>query len=178
MQNLLDWFQDAFGIPIPAPMLPTSPVFPFPNQPYLYASKSAFDRPLLMSAEIEEFLERAPEGYYVIGYWGYGVSSYAFHYSLVDSWRKLNLRLPYGGWYLDNEWLAKRIPAYLLAYLEFEMALEGRMLCLAAVECMGSGRYEIELPNGRTVERTFRMAGTASCEEFFSEMLHAAAKLS
>ena len=57
----------------------------------LVGSEQASKNPMLIQGDISEFLKSAPEGYFLSGYWGHGVNSYAFYYSRVDSWSRVFL---------------------------------------------------------------------------------------
>lgn len=83
--------------------------------------------------------------YFLIGFWGHGVNSYAFYYVRADKKTKIFFRLPYGGAYMDNEAEAKRIPKFIFDFFEFEKKLNPHLGRLYADESMWSGDYEIIL---------------------------------
>ena len=70
---------------------------------YLIGSKEALKETYLVQGAIDEFFINAPEGYFLMGFWGHGTNSYAFYYCKVDSKSKIFFRLPYGGGYMDND---------------------------------------------------------------------------
>lgn len=112
----------------------------------LVGSKGAIKRQYLIQGDIGEFLRHAPEGYFLVGFWGHGFNSHAFYYLRVDSKSKIFFRLPYGGAYMDNKKEAEHISKFLPEFFKFEEKLKNMGLRrLYAVESMGSGRYEIEI---------------------------------
>ena len=150
-------FEEAFGLPYPEAMIPETEVVSLtegvsPENSLLVGSPSARDNACLLQGEIKEFLDDSPEGYFLAGFWGHGVNSYAFYYSLADYWRKIFFRLPYGGVYMDNKKNADMIREFLISYLEFERAIKDRAEILVAVDSMSAGYYEIVLPDGESIE--------------------------
>ncbi len=122
------------------------------DEAILVGSEIAKEKPFLIQGETGEFIEDCPEGYYLLGFWGHGVNSYAFYYSLVDAWRRIFFRLPYGGVYMDNEEMAELIRKFLTAYLAFEQHIKDKVASLIAVESIGSGYYKIIMPEGKEFE--------------------------
>lgn len=118
----------------------------------LIGSKEALEHQYLVQGDIRPFLSHAPEGYFLIGFWGHGFNSYAFYYLRVDSISKIFFRLPYGGVYMDNKKGAERIGKFLPEFFDFEEKLKTMGLRrLYAVESMGSGWYEVEI-NDQVIE--------------------------
>lgn len=114
----------------------------------LIGSIDLLNHQYLIQADIKDFLKHAPEGYFLIGFWGHGINSYAFYYLRVDSISKIFFRLPYGGVYMDNEKQAEYISKFLPEFFVFEDKLKNRGLKrLCAVESMLSGNYKIEINN-------------------------------
>lgn len=112
----------------------------------LIGSKEATEHQYLIQRDIKEFLKNAPNGYFLVGFWGHGFNSHAFYYLRVDSESKIFFRLPYGGVYMENEKEAENISKFLPEFFKFEENLKSTGLRrLYAVESMGSGRYEIEI---------------------------------
>ena len=91
-------------------------------------------------------------GYFLVGFWGYGANSYAFYYSIVDSWKRVWFRLPYGGVYSDNKKRANDIIKFFPKYFDFQEKLSGKVKKLIAMESMGVGYYKVELLDGGTLE--------------------------
>lgn len=105
MKKLKDKFQKIFSIPIPRSLLPLDKIWRVCEKleySLLLGSSIAIQRPYILQADIKPFIDSCPKDYYLIGFWGHGVNSYAFHYSLVDEWRKIFFRLPYGGVYVSG----------------------------------------------------------------------------
>ena len=152
---MLQVFESEIGMPFPGALIPCIPLQPlaeFPNDELILGSPSAVNRAYLDQGSIEDFLETAPEGYVLMGFWGHGVNSYAFYYCVADSWRRLFFRLPYGGAYMDNTELALWIRGFLSNYVEFEDTIRHSVRSLTAVDSMGYGRYKVVGQNGRIIE--------------------------
>lgn len=179
MERLRATFETCFGFPFPEAILPTAKLFPvvpdpsrgrewarkgwspaprgappsakgYPENALMWATRLAAHYPLLIQGDIGPLLERAPEGYFLFGFWGHGVNSYAFYYVRADSWRRIFFRLAFGGVYMDNSKRARQVREFLLSYFDFEEALAGKVKTLIAVESMGWGEYRIVMPDGQT----------------------------
>ena len=146
MIKLRDTFKKSFGIPIEQ-ILPLEknliPIEGNPEDALLFGSKTTAENPYFLDPSIEQFIESTPEGYFLVGFWGYGANSYAFYYSVVDSWKKIWFRLPYGGVYSDNDVEANYIRKFLSNYFNFQKKLYGKVKKLIAMESMGDGYYKI-----------------------------------
>lgn len=137
MDKLMRTFEKCFGIPIPEIMLPKEMLLSWDNSLLFGSSIARSCKELyLVQACITNFIESCPEGYFLIGFWGHGVNSYAFYYLRVDFWSKIYFRLPYGGVYMDNEKNAKHIREFLINFIAFEKELVGNVKSLIAVESM------------------------------------------
>jgi hypothetical protein len=154
MQDLKAMFQQCFGIPLLPSMLPDNELLPLLQGEggLLYGSRQASQEQYVLQGHIAGFIESAPEGYFLIGFYGHGINSYAFYYSRVDAWSKVLFRLPYGGAYMDNDKMAASVVQFLTRYFEFEQGLRGMAEHLVAIESMGEGEYRITLKNQRLVE--------------------------
>jgi len=172
MELLSETFHDCFGIPLPAGMLPEEPLHPFSDAPCLFGSGAAHELgPALAHGDLSWFLERAPRGYVLVGFFGHGVQSHAFHYARADAQSRVYFRLPYGGVYMDNELAARRIRAFLTGYFAVEPVLRERTTRLVAVDAMGAGRYQLSGKDGTRVEVDRSLLGDASFESFFAPIL-------
>lgn len=160
-------FKECFGIPILRTMLPQwNNVCLVPldgkeeiENSLLIGSKIADKSRLIPGPNVlkglaadRNFVESCPEGYYMIGFWGYGVNSYAFYYSCVDSWSRVYFRLPYGGVYGDTEKEARQIRNFLVKYFDFEHKIRNKAKSLIAMENMGRGYYKIVIRNEKILE--------------------------
>jgi hypothetical protein len=155
MIKLKDTFQKSFGVPIEQILRLKKNLIPIAGNvedALLFGSKAAADNPYLLDPHLEEFIESTPEGYFLIGFWGYGVNSYAFYYSVVDSFKKVWFRLPYGGAYSNNDEEAKYIRKFLFNFFEFQHNLYGKVEKLIAMESMGGGYYKIIKSGGNITE--------------------------
>lgn len=176
MDKLKATFQKCFGIPIPKIMLPEENLSPLDGKPedaLLYGSGIAIQKPLLVQCDIRQFIESCPKGYFLIGFWGHGVNSYAFYYSRVDSWSKLFFRLPYGGVYMDNEEMARCIREFLNHYFDFEQEIMEKVRTIVAIESMGVGYYKIVMPGCKTFESEESLFEDPNFKEKFGYLFNA-----
>jgi len=118
----------------------------------LVGTQEAREKQYLKSSDIINFLNEAPEGYLLAGFWGYGLNSHCFHYARADSWSRVWFRLPFGGAYMDNEDLAVAIPDFLEAFDEFEASIGSIVNDVEAVQNMMAGHYRIETSTGNVFE--------------------------
>ncbi len=147
---LKDMFRETIGIPLPKMPIDEKELV-YLNS-LLFGSKSASKEPFVVQGSISRFIKSCPKGYFLTGFWGHGVNSYAFYYSRVDSRTKILFRLPYGGAYMDNELQAKYIREFLPKYFEFEEGLISRLRLLIAIDSMDEGYYKIVVPGVETFE--------------------------
>lgn len=126
--------------------VPSTELYPIKRPGLLIGSKEALEYQYLVQGDIRVFLSHAPEGYFMVGFWGHGFNSHAFYYLRVDSKSKIFFRLPYGGVYMDNKKGAEHISKFLPEFFDFEEKLKNKGLRrLYAVESMWSGWYEIKI---------------------------------
>jgi hypothetical protein len=151
MKKLRKAVESAFDIPFDRLGLPATLQRLDPADPggFLYGSPEAATRGVLVQGDIDAFVTEAPMGYCQVGFWGHGVNSYAFYLTRVTPGSRVHFRLPYGGAYGDERKDAGRVREFLLAFLEFEAAVQIAGGELLAVESMGIGRYRLSLPNSR-----------------------------
>jgi len=174
MKKLKSAFKDAFGVPIDQIIPLEINLVPIDGQSdvaYLFGSPIAVENPYLIQGAIGHFIESSPEGYFLVGFWGHGVNSYAFYYSLVNSWKKVFFRLPYGGVYMDNEKMAKYIIAFLTLYFKFEQKIERKVSEFIAVESMDEGYYRIVMPDNNSMEFRKSLFTEPEFEEIFHSIL-------
>jgi hypothetical protein len=158
MKKLEEIFMNSFGFSIGEELLPEDvaeslvPLGGKAEESLLFGSPSASQKRYLVQADIREFIDTAPEGYFLIGFWGHGVNSYAFYYSKVDSWSKVLFRLPYGGVYMENHKMAECIRKFLRNYMRFKKFIRDKALSLIAIDSMSEGYYKLEMPRGKTIE--------------------------
>ena len=196
MKKLKSTFQECFCFSIPQIMLLGEKLFPLDGkrvkdhhgknqkenlvpsdskseEALLFGSRTALQGPYLLQGNIGRFIESCPEGYFLIGFWGHGVNSYAFYYSRVDSWSKVFFRLPYGDVYMDNKKMARYIREFLTHYCDFEQELIGKVEKLIAIESMGDGYYEVVMPGGKTFELDESLFGKPNFKEKFGHLFDA-----
>ena len=151
MEKLKKAFGKSFGIPIPEIMLPREELLPLDNLLFGSSVAKSFKELYLVQGSITNFIESCPKDYFLIGFWGHGVNSYALYYLRVDSWSKIFFRLPYGGVYEDNEKNARHIREFLINFFAFEKELVGKIKSLIAVESMGEGSYKVVTFDGKEI---------------------------
>jgi hypothetical protein len=153
----------------PDPWKPSAGVDP--DEAMLFCSQDGarLPPPLIMSS-MQPFFSY-PAGYYLMGYWGHGVNSYALYYLRIDAWSKVYFRLPYGGFYTDNLRMAILIRQFLPSYFEFEQQVKGRVKMLEAVEAMLPSRYRIVRSDGKVIEREQSLLGTPDFAGQFHDLL-------
>ena len=158
LTDLEERFQDTFGIPLAALPIPAGLVRINPGA-LLYGSEIARGTPLLTQSDVDEFIDAPREGYFLIGFWGHGVNSYAFYYVRDDPRSRVYLRLPYGGVYMDNDENATRISRFLPALFEFERKQLEAGSTLMAVDSMGAGNYCVTTKAGMRMEYAYSLFG-------------------
>lgn len=115
----------------------------------LFGSERAMSCQYLINEDIEPFIQEAPEGYLLVGFWGYGMQSEAFYYSRVDRRARVLFRLPFGNVYTSRD-EAVDVRAFLENWSAFEEAVAGDLGRLLAVDAMDTRRYEIQYSDGVT----------------------------
>ena len=177
MKKLKSYFQESFGIPIPPIMLPNVELVPLddsdPDESFLFGTPIALKKQYLVQGAIRDFINNCPQGYFLTGFWGHGVNSYAFYYSRVDEWSKVLFRLPYGGIYTDNEAMAGYIRKFLANYFGFERELKRKYQRLIATESMGRSYYKVLTSENEILETEESFFEKPDFEErFFQSLKH------
>ena len=123
----------------------------------LIASPSAASEPLRTQGDIAR-VRRLPHGYFLAGFWGHGINSYAFYWCHIAPGRRLHLRIPYGGVYSDTDRQRENLLHVLDACRRVLEAIE-RVGCdrFYLVDSMGRGDCEIVLSSGEQI----RLRGSA-----------------
>jgi hypothetical protein len=153
VEQIKEAFESDFGIALPDAMLPSGPVVPFGDSRHLVGSPSAIDSPFFIQRHIQDFIDSAPDDYYTIGYWGYGIASHAFYYVRVSGPIRVFFRLPHGNAYEEPAEEAALIREFLPRYLAFEERLTHcGVKSLVAIESMGSATYLIARSRGERLE--------------------------
>ncbi|TRZ48889.1 hypothetical protein D4S03_09075 [bacterium] len=174
MKFLKETFQRAIGMPLPKIPMDEGELIPLDDKSdkcLLYGSKVAAENPFLIQGSIGEFIKESPDGYFLIGFWGHGINSYAFYYSRVDSWSRVFLRLGYGGVYMHNELEAKYIKDFLIRYFDFENKIQSHVKELIVIESMMEGLYRVILPNGKKHEIRKSLLRKPNFEDRFGHLL-------
>jgi hypothetical protein len=163
MRRLNNFFLESFGVPIAQIIpLPNEELFCLTKNGLLYGSASAKDKPFIKSND---------KGYFLIGYWGHGINSYAFYYSRIDEWSHILFRLAYGGIYSNEAEDARRVRKFLSNYFEFEPELKTKTQSLIAIDSMGDGNYTITMHDGKLVSLRESLFHNADFKEKFSHLI-------
>jgi len=172
MRRLRTFFRESFGISLSRVVdLPQEELFCLSENGLLYGSALARKNNYLTQGDINEFITSDARGYFLMGYWGHGINSYAFYYSRIDDWSHIFFRLAYGGIYLDNDKAARDVREFLLNYFKFEPELKRKAKSLTAIDSMGSGSYSITLLDGRLVSLEESMYGRADFSGKFKDLI-------
>ena len=135
------------GFPIDSIIIPEISLFSLnekdPKNALLLGSEIAAKEPYLIQGSIDQFLTEAPLGYFLIGYWGHGINSYAFYYQIVSDKKRIFFRLPLGGAYANEEDDIKELKEFLNHYFTFEQEVLKIADKVYAVNSMGEERYQI-----------------------------------
>jgi hypothetical protein len=145
MEKLKKTFRSSFGMRI-EPLLPKEELMAIDGNEHealLFGSQSALkEGTYLVQGDIGRFVESCPEKYFLIGFWGHGINSYAFYYVKNDPNWKIFFRLPYGGVYMDNEKCSLFIKDFMANFLSFERKYKNIITSFTAVNSMGEIYYK------------------------------------
>lgn len=142
---------NSFHLSLSQIRLPEMNLFEIPNM-LLIGSKEALTYQYLAQGDINKFFENQFEDYFLMGFWGHGLNSYAFYYIKSDKKGKIFLRLPFGGVYMDNKKEAVRIKNYLTRFFSLERKIWKISSYFTVLDSMGSAKIEITLKNGDKME--------------------------
>lgn len=150
MKKLLETIEKSFQLEPPKGFLPDTKLVPLDgkseDESLIFGTPDAKGlRPDQMPSDMQE----RQDGYFVVGFWGHGINSYAFQYNRKNSWSEFSLRMPYGGVYMDNNIKAGKITDFITKYFAFEQQLiesgQIQKIHIAAFDNMGSGFYEVTI---------------------------------
>jgi hypothetical protein len=146
MQDLCDVFRQELKVDLPLALPPDCvPVTP---DGLLVGSTDAAQRPLLAQGDISRFLSVA-DGYFLAGFWGHGINSYAFYWCVADTRQRVFLRLPYGGVYMDAETTGAEVLSALRGYAAFwTHPAAAEVTRLVVVSAMGEGEALAQFADG------------------------------
>jgi hypothetical protein len=137
MNGLRDAFRRELKADLPLPL--PSQCISVTDDGLLVGNAEAARRPLLVEEDIDEFLS-VPDGYFLAGFWGHGVNSYAFYWCVADPRQRVFLRLPYGGVYMHPEETAAGVLSVLRSYAGFwTRRTAADIVRLVAVSSMDGG---------------------------------------
>ncbi len=144
MDDLRQAFEKTLGIPfsvVPVPERPIGRIFD--ERTMLYGTREAKEKSVLLSGQVDSYADGAYPGYFLLGPWGYGLNSYAFHYARDDGRSRIYFRFAHGGVYMDNEAQSKHIARFLPAFFAFESEQLRAGASVLAIDAMGSGLYRV-----------------------------------
>ena len=100
MRRLNAFFSQSLGISLPRVVhLPKEELFCLNEDGLLYGSALARENKYLVQSDIHEFKTSDARGYFLIGYWGHGINSYAFYYSRDRYRLESHIFFPPGIWW-------------------------------------------------------------------------------
>ena len=170
MKKLANTFKVVFDIPFSMLPLPDFKLYPIGNsldKALLFGSSKALKKLFLVQGHINHFAKICPKGYFLLGFWGHGVNSYAFYYSRCDEWSKIFFRLPYGGAYMDNRRAASEISNFISKYSKFEKRVRNRGFKLLAIDSMNEAQYRLESSDGKKFEHKKSLLSDANFSKIF-----------
>lgn len=170
MKNLVNTFERVFDIPfsmLPLPDCKLHPIGKSYDKALLFGSSKAFKKLFLVQGHIGRFAQICSQDYFLVGFWGHGVNSYAFYYSRCDEWSKVFFRLPYGGAYMDNGRAASEISTFLSNYFKFENQVRNLGFKLFVIDAMHEAQYRLEATDGKKVEYNKSLLIDANFSEIF-----------
>jgi len=168
MHKLQESFEEAFNIPFSTLPLTEYPLFPMGEDELLFGSEEAAKTPILRQGDIDRFMIKCLPGFFMVGFWGHGVNSYAFYYSRIDQQSKIYFRLPYGGVYMNNEEAARQIAKFLSTFFAYEVELKRHGCKLIAIDSMWEGRYQVSSIDGTQKEYKESLLEYANFSEVLS----------
>lgn len=117
----------------------------------LVASPSAAEQPLQTQGDVSR-VKTLPHGYFLAGFWGHGVNSYAFYWCQIEPGRRLYLRIPYGGVYSDTDAQRENLIHVLDACRRVLEAIE-RVGCerFYLTDSMDQGECDLVLSSGERI---------------------------
>jgi hypothetical protein len=182
MNNMEIMFKESFGIPI-GQIIPLEnnlvPIDGSAVTSLMFGSPVAAEKQFLIQSDIDQFITSCPQGYFLVGFWGHGISSHAFYYSRVDSWSRIFFRLSYGGVYTNKKIMAKFIKKFLKNYFSFEKKVKETGGNFIAIESMRKGYYKIDLPDKNVMfEVNESLLAEPTFEEEFGDFVRGFARIS
>ncbi len=132
--------------------------------PGLRGDLAGMEMPALMTEDFDRRLDRLPVGYCVIGFWGHGVNSHAFYFFDVREDRRITIRLPYAGAYVDFEAARQRLAETMEGLRSVvPEALEACEL-VEIVMNMGTGFVRLSRSDGSVERADWTFSKAASLE--------------
>jgi hypothetical protein len=162
--------ENTFEIPLSKITLPQLNIYEIPNYSFI-GSKKALKNRYLAQGSIDDFLKEDND-YFIMGFWGHGINSYAFYYIRTDPKSKIFLRLPYGGGYMDNDKEKVRIKNYLTRFFSLEKKLSKITQHTLAIESMGESYFKLRLKNGETFNYELSFYYSEENYQELSEMIN------
>ena len=151
-EELRKSFEKDFSIPFPPELLPPGGIESLKEAGQALVCSAQVDQRYLIQGDINGFVDEAPKGAYLTGYWGHGANSYAHYIVLTDGWRRLFFRQFWGGAYGDPKSDAAGIRDFLGRYTRFENLVRGKVSVLVVVNSMGHQEGYYRTLDGSKVE--------------------------
>lgn len=146
LPTILAKFPELLGRPFPLPVLPRLGLVAVGT---LLTGTWKLHPPLLDMAALGG-LREVPAGFFQIGFWGHGMNSYAFYFCETTRHRRVFLRLPYGGVYMDEERQRRLVLGVLDACASFDqLSGASEVAELEVVDWMGTGQVVARFFDGR-----------------------------
>jgi hypothetical protein len=164
----------AFGRPLPARMLERKDLYrvaPRWGSGLLVGDKQARACPFLTASDLDKFHAAAGAGYCLVGFWGRGVNSHAFHYAAAEPAGSIWLRLPFGGIYMDNEDAGAAIPDFLHALFAFIDAAKAKQLSYTVMHGFTGGEIRLDDAAGHSWRAEGNFLYYPNFRHHFSEAL-------
>jgi hypothetical protein len=141
-----------FPIPVDYEVLEARDIALYPHE-VMIGSRCAEDpamRTLLMQAQVGS-VRSMPIGWFMAGFWGHGVNSYAVYYGRCTETYRVYLRLPYGEGVYESSPLETRKRAYARIARTQRLVETLDVEHVELVSAMGEGYYRIACRDGRVL---------------------------
>jgi len=103
------------------------------------------------------FFHNAPDGYFLTGFSGHGLNSYACYLCYVDGAKKIYLRMPFGNLYANIDEETAHIRKIFEGLTNFLVETDGLIKNMIFMEVMGGTFYEITTKNGHQLNGSLEL---------------------
>mgnify|MGYP000205615510 CR=1 FL=1 len=143
-ESFNDWFKRKFYLDMSSLTITQKGLTHIPQMGLdLFGSTNALETPYVLSSHIHSICQNdiVINDYFMFGYWGHGINSYAIYYVWIDKGIKVFLRLPYGGVYMENEVYRGFIPKLLVHVEKMIRRAEQESATLTFINCSDEGLF-------------------------------------